>query len=76
MNTAIIYLFQDALDGALDGDQVTVKASTHNGVCLAVRADQTPEPLNPIVELYLDSDEAQALIASLQAALNAHWGNV
>jgi len=73
MNTAKIYLFREELDWALDCDQVTVSSRKSNGgVSLSVKADEETH----LVTLSFTSDEAQALIESLQAALNAHWGNV
>lgn len=70
-NTGTICLYASG-DG-YDETPATLTVRTYrDGVYLSAKAD----PKTPLVGITLNSDEAQALIANLQAALNAHWGNV
>jgi hypothetical protein len=69
-NTGTIYLYSEVRDFV--EEEVSITASKDvDGVYIAVAFEITP-----LLGITLNSDEAQALIANLQAALDAHWGNV
>jgi len=69
-NTGTIYLYSEVRDFV--EEEVSITASKDvDGVYIAVAFEITP-----LLGITLNSDEAKALIANLQAALDAHWGNV
>lgn len=69
-NTGTIYLYSEVRDFVEEEVSITTSKDV-DGIHIAVAFEITP-----LLGITLNSDEAQALIANLQAALNAHWGNV
>lgn len=69
-NTGTIFLYSEAEE--FHDESVVINASKDgDGVYLSFVRDE----ITPVLGVTLNSNEAQALIASLQAALQAHWGN-
>lgn len=66
-NTGTIFLYSEAEE--FHDESVAINASKDgDGVYLSFVGDE----ITPVLGVTLNSDEAQALIASLQAALQAH----
>lgn len=70
-NTGTIFLSVGTKE--FNDEEVSIIASDDvDGIYVSIKLDER----TPLVGINLNTEEAQALIESIQAALQAHWGNV